>query len=170
MVYEVLHPVSVALVGILCALLIGGLSALLARWLVDPDVGTDALMGAIIMPAIMAFAFVLAGARRHFRAGESRWAAAWGAARRNAVAGLAVGFVFVVFTHFLGQLLITRALYGSLEFHKHILDYIGLIPVLYGLLFAVPIALGCALYAAYITISGDLIYTLATRLPVGEEA
>jgi hypothetical protein len=85
--------------------------------------------------------------------------AAWGGAR----AGYGVGFVIVALMHFLGQLLLTRAMYGPLDY-RQVSSYCGLIPVLYGLLFALPIALGTGLFAAAVTVSAQLTYDVITTL------
>jgi hypothetical protein len=148
---------------ILSVAMMVGLSVMLVRWLVTSDLSTEEMVAAIIMPSVMAFMFVAAGfhSANDPRVGRIRnmARAAWGGAR----AGYGVGLVIVTLMHFLGQLLLIRAMYGPLDY-RQVSSYCGLIPVLYGLLFALPIALGTGLFAAAVTVSAQLTYDVITTL------
>lgn len=150
--------------ALLSVAVLAGLSILLTRWLVTSDLSTDEMVGAIILPSVMAFVFVAASLRStsdpHFGKGRNMARAAW----RGARAGFVVGLVVVGFTHFLGQLLLTRAIYGPLEFQSHVLSYCGPIPVLYGLLFALPVAAGTGLFAAFAAVSAQVVYDVMAAL------
>jgi hypothetical protein len=157
-VYEMGLIGAVAGAGVVSIAALAGTSLLLAQWLVDPDISGDALMGAIMMPAVMAFVFVAAGVRGTYDSRLSRARNMLRAARRGAVPGFFMGAAVVGLGHFLGQLLMSRALYGPLEFQSQILSYCGPIPLLYAVLFALPVALGAAIFAALTLVSPLVVY------------
>lgn len=163
-IYKIGLFAGMAAWAILSVAMMAGLSIMLARWLVTSDLSTEEMVAAIIMPSVMAFMFVAAG---FHSANDPRFGrirnmarAAWGGAR----AGYVVGLVIVALMQFLGQLLLTRAIYGPLDYHRQVSSYCGLIPVLYGLLFALPIAIGTGLFAAAATVSAQLAYDVIITL------
>jgi hypothetical protein len=163
-IYEIARSAWVAASAILSAAVIAGLSTQIARWLVTSDLPTDAMIGAVIMPSVMAFVFVATGVRSasdpRFGKARNMAQAAWGGVR----AGFVVGLVVVGFAHFLGQLLLTRAIYGPLEFQGRVFSYCGPIPVLYGLFFALPVAAGAGLFAAFTAVSAQVVYEVMAAL------
>jgi hypothetical protein len=150
---------SVTFVAILGGAVVVGLTALVAYYVVDPDLDTESLMAAVIIPPFMAYLFIVAGARREFYAGRkvthTMRIAAWNGLRR----GIVSGFVVMVILHFLAQLIIARAIYGALDYSDHPSYYCHPLPMVYGLIFALPVGLGCALLNAYLSVSDQIIFT-----------
>ncbi len=162
--YEIGLVASTAVWAILSAAMIAGLSALFAQFLVSAELSTEELIAAMIVPSVMAFVFVAAGFRStndpRFGKSYNMIRSAW----RGARAGFVVGWIVVGFAHFLGQLLLTRAIYGPLEFQSRILSYCGPITVLYSVLFALPVAVGTGLFAAFVPVSAQVVYDIMAAL------
>jgi hypothetical protein len=154
---------GVSLIG--CAGLVGGLSTLIARQLVAPGLGHEALIGAVIMPCMLAFLAVITSVRRNTRVGGSIGRTLGIALRDGLALGLIVGFVMIACWHYLGQLAMARAIYGSLKYQNHPDAYCGLRAAYYGLLFAVPVALGCGLFTAVFKVGPQVMLNLVNRLP-----
>ena len=144
------------------------ISRIVALQVINDDLSTNAVWGAVIMPVAMAYLFVLAGAKRSFDPGLTVRGALWATGRQGLVRGAMVSFVMVVVIHFLGQLLMARAIYGVLHYHEHPAYYCGPLPLLYGLLFALPVGLVSAAYYALYTISPQVVFNLIKRLPVSQ--
>jgi hypothetical protein len=165
LLYDVVLIGSVILIAILGGAVVAGLTALVAYYVVDPDLSTGALMAAVIMPSFMAYLFIVAGATREFYPGEkyvyTMRIAAWNGVRR----GMVSGFLVMVALHFLAQLLMARAIYGSLEYHTHPAYYCHPLPIFYGLIFALPVGIGCGLLNAYLSVSDQVIFEGMRKLP-----
>jgi hypothetical protein len=165
LIYDAAMTAQFAAITILSMVLVGGLSAFLARWLVDPDLSQEALIGAVIMPGIMAFLLVGTSIRRFTTVGDSFGRTLQVSIRDGLKLGMIVGFLLVTGWHFLGQLAMARAIYGAFEYHAHPAYYCSPKAALYGLLFAVPVALGCALFTAAFRIGPYVTLSLVRRLP-----
>ena len=158
LIYDGILIVSMALAAILGGLVVAGLTALVAYYVVDPDLSTQALMGSVMLPSIMAYLFIVGRATREFYPGEN-YAYTMRIASRNGIRrGMLSGFFVMVVVHYLGQLLIARAIYGVLEYHAHPATYCHPLPILYGLLFALPVGIGCGLLNAYLSVSDQVIF------------
>jgi hypothetical protein len=164
--YEVGLMATIGGIGLLSAVVIGVLSALLAQWLVDPGISTEGLISVIILPGVMAFIFVAASVKRISNPAlsktESMKKAGWYGMR----AGFVVGLIVVVIIHFLGQLIMNRAIYGPMTTTSNLLSYCsGPLPFVYGFLFAIPIALGSGLYATLFEVGAQIVFEIVhTRL------
>ncbi|MBN1563392.1 MAG: hypothetical protein JXA10_06115 [Anaerolineae bacterium] len=165
LIYSGILTGSVALVALLGGAIVVGLTTIVTYYVIDPDLSTEALMGSVIIPSIMAYGFIVAGATREFYPGEklayTMRIAAWNGIRR----GMISGFLVMVVLHYLAQLLMARAIYGSLEYHTHPSYYCHPLPILYGLLFALPVGIGCGLLNAYLSVSDQVIFEGLKKLP-----
>lgn len=162
-VYQVSLIATFVLVITGSLLLVIGLNTFITHQWIDSNLDGDALIGAVLMPAVMAFVFVATGAKQHFTAYKSIPHNAWMAGMRGFWRGLIAGFILVSFVHYLGQLLVARAIFGSLEYHTRPDVYCGTRPLLYGLAFALPVGLGSALYQGYMAINTHLIMGLVRK-------
>ncbi len=165
LVYKGVLSGSVILTVLLSGLIVVGLTALVAYYVVDPDLSTEALFGAVLLPSIMAYLFVASATRREFFVGEkiahTMRIATWNGFWR----GMLCGFVVMVLLHYLAQLMIARAIYGALDFHTHLDYYCHPLPVVYGLIFGLPVGLGCALLNAYLAVSDQVIFEAMKKRP-----
>jgi hypothetical protein len=165
LIYDAGVVVQLGITVIVCLGLIGGLSALLARRLVDPDVSQEGLIAAVIMPTLLAFLVVCTVIRGFTRLGTTLSRTLLIALFDGLRLGLIMGFVVVTFWHYLGQLAMARAIYGALEYHAHPSAYCSFRAAFYGLLFAVPVALGSALFTAVFKVGPHVTLNWVNRLP-----
>ncbi len=165
LLYEITLPASLAVVGVLGAFIVGGLTTLIARVVVASDLGGDVLISSVILPSIMAYIFTLAGVTRVYYPDAHYIGIMRRAAWKGFTRGFIVGFVTTVFIHFLAQLLIARAIYGAIKFQSKVAYYCAPTPLLYGVLFAVPIGLGAALLYGYLSVGPQVIFDRIRRLP-----
>lgn len=148
MVYETGIALLWTLTLIICLGIVTGLSTLIAHQIARSDLSTEALIGAVLMPTIFAFVAVSSAVRRDIWSTASINDTLRRALRDGIRLGMIVGFVVVAVWHYLGQLALARTVYGAFEFQSHPEMYCSPLAALYGVLFAVPVALGCALFTA----------------------
>lgn len=158
--YGLVLTATVGAVATVCALLLAGASVGIAKAVVNTDLSDENLWAVAIMPGFMAYLFVAAGANLSVIPGESKRHNVWVAARGGFKRGILAGFVIIFVLHFLGQLLMARAIYGSLEYTTHLSYYCNFYPLVYGVLFAIPVGLTCALFYAYVVVSSHMVYAL----------
>jgi hypothetical protein len=164
-IYNAGMVVQIGMTVIVCVGLVGGLSTLIARRIVDPDLGREGLSAVVIMPAIIAFLAVSSFVRRTIMAGDSIRQALQAAIWDGLKIGMIVGFLMIASWYYLGQLAMTRAVYGADEYHAHPESYCSPRAALYGLIFAVPVALGCALYTAVYRVGPQVMLNWFNRPP-----
>jgi len=157
-IYQIGLVLFLVALFVLSAGVIIGLSILLAYWLIDPEVSTEVLMSVTVVPGVMCLLFVAAGTERTYNTSMNKPEAMRRTGWRGLRAGFLTGVVVVALVHFLSQLIMARALYGRVHFSRSITAYCGPLPVLYGILFAIPIALGCGLFAAGMEIGEQVVY------------
>ncbi len=145
--------------------LVVGLSTLIARQLVDPDLSREGLIGAVIMPGVIAFSIVGIGVKRNVRIGNSIGQTLRIAIQDGLKLGLLVGFIVIASWHYLGQLAMARAIYGAYGYQAHPAVYCSPIAALYGFVFTVPVALGCALFTAIFKVGPYMMLNWVNKLP-----
>lgn len=165
LVYEIALPASLAVAGVLGAIIVGGLTTLIARAVVASDLGGDVLISSVILPSIMAYIFTMAGVTRVYYPDEHYFRIMGRAAWKGFTRGFFVGFVTTVVIHFLAQLLVARAIYGAIQYQSHVGYYCAPTPLLYGVLFALPVGLGAALLYGYLSIGPQIVFDRVRRLP-----
>lgn len=165
LIYRTGMIIQLGLTMIICVGLVSGLSVFIARQLIDPDVSQEALIGVVIIPALMVFLVGSVSVSRNSKAGSSIKHALQTALRDGLKVGMLAGFVVIACWHYIGQLAMTRAIYGALEFHAHPDSYCSLRAALYGVVFAIPVALGCSLFTAVFRIGPQIMLNWVRRLP-----
>ena len=137
-------------------------NSLVTLTLISPDLGSDSLWGAVILPSALGYLAVVAVTRRDFRAyarvGPTFRAAAWKGLKRGFVTAVLVITVW----HFLGDVAMARAIFGSLRWHRYTGYYLSLRPIYHGLLFGIPVGLAAGLFTGYAAVSAQVVYNLIT--------